>query len=326
MKILKYAIVLFIGFVLFCVTSLVVSCTQQPQRLVPTEIEIESFTQPQTTPKTEPETTIAPTTIGETEPLTEVPSTELPTSIFETITFEDYEIYYTSTRVNIRTQPSLVGEVVTTLDLNSEVKIVDYIDGGWSSILYNEKLYWIFSKYLSKEPIIAPEHGVVADSGEFHYYGIWSGEWWHFTPEQIDAQWRGLKPSKPALELGTTRAWQKYLYESLCAKGLGWWYKYACAQAMQESGFNPLNNSSTDHGLFSFRERYWNYAYGDIYDYHANINAYIDRIYPYLSNVSPDDTAGIDLALSQHYNPGYGIIMEYVNAVRGHLNELWICD
>lgn len=268
---------------------------------------------------------ISESTIGETESLTEIPSTELPTSIFETITFEDYEIYYTSTRVNIRTKPSLAGEVVTTLDLNSEVKIVDYVDGGWSSILYNEKLYWIFSKYLSKDPIVAPEYNVEIND-EFHYYGVWSGEYWHFTPEQIDSQWAGYKKSKPALELGTTRAWQKYLYEELCKRSLGWWYKYACAQAMQESGFNPLNHVSTDHGLFSFRERYWDSNYGDIYDYHANIQAYIDRIYPYLVGVNPELSAEIDLALSQHYNPGYGIIPEYVNAVRGRLNELWICD
>lgn len=326
MKILKYAIVLFISFVLFCLTSIVVSCAQQPQRSMPTETEtgIESFTQPQTEAETEPETTVAPTTITPTEPTKPIePLTEAPTTIAEIQTVT----YYAAARVNVRTLPNLTGEVLATLNLNEPVLIVEYVEDGWSTIIFNNKECFIYSKYLSANPVIAPaEHGVVADSGEFHYYGIWSGEWWHFTPEQIDTQWRGLKPSKPALELGTTRAWQKYLYESLCAKGLGWWYKYACAQAMQESGFNPLNNSSTDHGLFSFRERYWNYAYGDIYDYHANINAYIDRIYPYLANVSSDDAAGIDLALSQHYNPGYGIIMEYVNAVRGRLNELWICD
>lgn len=156
------------------------------------------------------------------------------------------------------------------------------------------------------------------------YYGIYSGAYWHFTPEQIDAQWSGLKPSKPALPTGTTRAWQKYLYEKLAEIGAEHFYKIAVAQAMQESGFNPLNqqgnDSVPDKGLFSFRIYYWNTAYGDIYDYRANINAYIARVSPYLTDRSEQ---GIYRAISQHYQPDGTIHMDYVQHVLGRLGELW---
>ena len=156
------------------------------------------------------------------------------------------------------------------------------------------------------------------------YYGIWSGAYWHFTPEQIDAQWSGLKPSKPRLPEGTTRAWQRYLYERLSSIGAEHFYKIAVAQAMQESGFNPLNQQGNDavpdKGLFSFRIWYWSSAYGDIYDYRANINAYIARISPYLTDRSEQ---GIYRAISQHYQPDGTIHMDYVQHVLGRLNELW---
>ena len=155
-------------------------------------------------------------------------------------------------------------------------------------------------------------------------YGIWTGAYWNFTPEQIDAQWRGLKSYKPQLPEGTTRAWQKYLYDRLAGIGAEWFYKYAVAQAMQESGFNPLNqygnDAIPDKGLYSFRIWYWNAAYGDVYDYHANINAYVDRIAPYLTDSSE---AGIYRAISQHYQPNGATNMTYVNMVLGRLNELW---
>ena len=156
------------------------------------------------------------------------------------------------------------------------------------------------------------------------FYGIWTGAYWHFTPEQIDAQWRGLKTSKPNLPQGTTRAWQSYLYDRLAGIGAEWFYKYAVAQAMQESGFNPLNQQGNDavpdKGLFSFRIYYWNSAYGDVFDYHANINAYVDRIAPYLTDSSEQ---GIYRAISQHYQPNGQTNMTYVNQVIGRLNELW---
>lgn len=162
----------------------------------------------------------------------------------------------------------------------------------------------------------------VVARGPFTYYGIYSGAYWHFTPEEIDAQWSGLKPSKPRLPEGTTRSWQRYLYERLSSIGAEWFYKYAVAQAMQESGFNPLNQQGNDavpdKGLYSFRIYYW--RGGDIFDYHANIDAYIARISPYLTDASEQ---GIYRAISQHYQPDGTIHMDYVQHVLGRLGELW---
>lgn len=171
---------------------------------------------------------------------------------------------------------------------------------------------------------VAADSESVRQSNGFRSYGIWSGAYWHFTPEEIDNRWAGLKPSKPKLPEGTTRAWQRYLYDKLVSIGAEHFYKIAVAQAMQESGFNPLNqmgnDSVPDKGLFSFRVWYWNSAYGDIYDYRANIDAYVARISPYLSDRSEQ---GIYRALSQHYQPDGAIHMDYVQYVLGRLNELW---
>lgn len=273
---------------------------------------------------------------------TEINETENESSFIETIeensfSTEETKIdeesisqMYTTANVNIRTEPNTMSEIVTTLHSSKLIDIYDFsIDKEWNKILYDGNLYYINSEYISEnKPVEAtnliPVKMNLEFGDDFHYYGIWSGDYWHFTPEQIDNQWAGYKKSKPLLEIGTTKAWQEYLYETLKNKNLSWWYKYACAQAMQESGFNPLNNASIDHGLFSFREKFWDKNYGDILDYHANINAYVDRIYPHLINVKNDDD--IYYALSQHYNPDGKLHMGYVNSVLNRLNELWICD
>ena len=242
----------------------------------------------------------------------------------ETVAPITYTTMYTTVALNIRKWPEVCEESwIQILPVNTEVVVLDYAEGHmWEVILYEDIRAFAVSEYLSPTPveIIAPE----TPESSFTYYGIWSGDYWHFTPEEVDAQWKGLKRSKPILPEGTTRAWQRYLYEKLTERGLGWFYKYAVAQAMQESGFNPLNqqgnDAQPDKGLFSFRIYYWNPAYGDIYDYHANINAYVDRISRYLTDQSEET---IYMALSQHYNPTGQIHMNYVNYVLGRLNELW---
>lgn len=189
----------------------------------------------------------------------------------------------------------------------------------------------VANEVFDAEPTASVSSGVVVetlaqnDAAEtVRFYGIWSGAYWHFTPEQIDARWSGYKSSKPMLPAGTTRAWQSYLYDRLSEIGAEWFYKYAVAQAMQESGFNPLNQQGNDavpdKGLYSFRIYYWNTAYGDVYDYRANINAYIARISPYLTDASEQ---GIYRAISQHYQPDGTIHMDYVQHVLGRLGELW---
>ena len=266
---------------------------------------------------------------------------------------EEY-VMYTTSRLNVRTSPSMSGEVLTTLNIGDEVMV--HTKGSttnWYLITKGDLIGFANSHYLSTEKSVVSSNVDKIDTSylaqdiatwsyterstsaqknviatEFKYYGIYSGSGWHFTPEQIDDAWRYVvggevkhRSNKPHMDEGTTRAWQEYLYAKLDENGLSWFYKIACAQAMQESGFNPLNMASIDHGLFSFRRTFWNNAYGDIYDYHCNINAYVDRIKKYL--IGATSLQDVYLAISQHFNPNGQIHMGYVNSVLSHLEELW---
>ena len=223
----------------------------------------------------------------------------------------------------IATEDTTVEETLTEEETEPETAEIEAEDEQTASEEVEEETLCGSDEEPLETCEICIQTNIVKDIS-FRYYGIWSGAYWHFTPEQIDAQWSGLKPSKPALPAGTTRAWQAYLYERLSSIGAEWFYPYAVAQAMQESGFNPLNQQGNDavpdKGLFSFRIYYWNTAFGDIFDYHANIDAYISRISPYLNDRSEQ---GIYRAISQHYQPDGTIHMDYVQHVLGRFNELW---
>jgi len=325
-------VILIVGILCAIVASFAKNSSRQPESEAteetteePTTVEVPTDYNPALDPRYQ--TTEEPTTVTE-EPTTEEPFDEAKLSTM-----------FTTTNVNVRTEPNTDCEVIITLYKGKEISVYDYAGEDWSRIWYDGHLYWICSEYISTEmpvietqptgqptttqPTTTPSRTVDFGS-DFHYYGIWTGKYWHFTPEQIDNQWGGYKTGKPKLATGTTRAWQAYLYQKLSERGLSWWYKYACAQAMQESGFNPLADNGIDYGLFSFRLRYWDSSYGNVYDYKANINAYVDRIAKYLVDVKND--MDIYMALSQHYLPDGNLHWEYVNAVLGRLNELWICD
>lgn len=295
----------------------------------------------ETETETEAPTTIAPTTVTPTEPSTE-PSLEPVTGVIE-VDPSAAKTMYTITNVNVRMGPSLDDMIITTLYTGKDIQVCEIGNDEWAVVILDEQYYYINKNFISDTPpateppattaptaaptqpsTTPPPSTPVNKTDAFHYYGIYTSQYWHFTPEQIDAQWAGYKSYKPALPNGTTRAWQAYLYQKLSERGFGWWYTYACAQAMQESGFNPLADNGVDYGLFSFRLRYWDSSYGSVYDYKANINAYVDRISKYLIGVTTDKD--IYMALSQHYLPDGQLHMNYVNAVLARLNELWICD
>jgi len=304
------------------------------------DIEIEETTEIPT--GSEYETTEEPTTVwsdGTTE--ADIP-VEPVTGIIE-IDPSAAKTMYTITNVNVRMGPSLDDMIVTTLYTGKDIQVCEIGNDEWAIVILDEQYYYINKNFISDTPPATEPPATMAPTATptqpsatptpstpvnktdaFHYYGIYTSQYWHFTPEQIDAQWAGYKSYKPALPNGTTRAWQAYLYQKLSERGYGWWYTYACAQAMQESGFNPLADNGVDYGLFSFRLRFWDNSYGSVYDYKANINAYVDRISKHLIGVTTD--RDIYMALSQHYLPDGQLHMNYVNAVLARLNELWICD
>ena len=265
-----------------------------------------------------------------TEEVTEIESTEEEPSETESESEEEteetiesgyvgtfaYEMF-TVTNLNIRKGPGTEFEILTTVPVNTILCVMGSFDDGWSQISYDDGLYYVCSEYLSYDRV------TIVESYDLKYYGIWTGAYWHFTPEEIDNQWNGMKKDKPVLPQGTTRLWQKYLYEKLAEKHCEWFYKYALAQAFQESGWNPSATSADglDMGLFQFRRMYWDESYGNIYDYKANINAYVDRIWKYLVSVESDND--LYIAIDQHKDPTGNLDINYVNSVLNRLNELW---
>ena len=79
---------------------------------------------------------------------------------------------------------------------------------------------------------------------------------------------------------------QAYLYNRLCAAGIGWFYEYALLIAYQESNFDPLaeNKNGRDKGLFQYRVEYypgldWRnpYAEADVFIQQMANRAYAGR-------------------------------------------------
>lgn len=243
---------------------------------------------------------------------------------------------YTTTSLNVRTTPEIANDnLVTTVPVNTELVVLDYDEKHtWDLIEYDGARYFVATAFLSTEKtVVAGVDKMLVLDSNFHYYGIWSEAYYHFTPDQWDA--------KKGLPIGTTRAWQEYLYSRLKDNGVEWWYEIALAQALQESGWNPFNNqdhhivswlgsgenkrATFDMGLFSFKDIFWNSAYGEVCDYVANINAYLDRVLKYVKGTNPNDGYAIGLAISQHYTGNYGTYhTRYVEQeVLPRLNLLW---
>lgn len=57
---------------------------------------------------------------------------------------------YTNTRVNMRNDSSINGDIIKTFNINTELQKVGEKD-GWSKIKYDENIYFIKSDYLSLE-------------------------------------------------------------------------------------------------------------------------------------------------------------------------------
>ncbi len=100
---------------------------------------------------------------------------------------------------------------------------------------------------------------------------------------------------------------------ALESAGIGWWFPYACAQMLQESGGNPwaVNPNGLDYGLFQFRILFWDEP-ESIYDVGAQIRKYV-------SQVSARISAGLSVEeiISRHYTSDYvtEINWEYVRHV-----------
>ena len=65
-------------------------------------------------------------------------------------------VRYTTTGLNVRTQPSTGADLITVLRAGTKVSITSGDKSGWTSILLNSKGRWVHSQYLStKKPTLA---------------------------------------------------------------------------------------------------------------------------------------------------------------------------
>lgn len=81
---------------------------------------------------------------------------------------ENYEtmIAYTTTKVNVRVEPSMDAEIYEVLEARTEVeKVVDADADGWSKVLLDKEVYYISSEFLREK--VEGENGyvVVIDAG-----------------------------------------------------------------------------------------------------------------------------------------------------------------
>lgn len=119
---------------------------------------------------------------------------------------------------------------------------------------------------------------------------------------------------------------QRTLWEHLNAAGIGYWYEGALAQMMQESGGDPMIVNPTngiDMGLYQYREPFWDYSRGDIFDPEAQIRLYVEET---AARINAGLT--VDEVISRHFTSDYvtEIDWEYVRAVRQWINRLEVIE
>lgn len=115
---------------------------------------------------------------------------------------------------------------------------------------------------------------------------------------------------------------QQKLYDALERYGIDYWYEAALAQMYQESGGNPtIVNSSNriDTGLFQYREPFWDYSRGDIFDPEAQIELYVEET---AARINAGLT--VDEVISRHFTSDYvtEVDWEYVQQVKQWLPTL----
>src|SRR5918995_2183417 len=73
---------------------------------------------------------------------------------------------YTTTGVNVRSQPSVDGKVITVLTAGSKVSITTGSAPGWAAIMYDNQRRWVRSEYLStKKPSTSSSSSATTFSG-----------------------------------------------------------------------------------------------------------------------------------------------------------------
>lgn len=109
---------------------------------------------------------------------------------------------------------------------------------------------------------------------------------------------------------------QQKLHDALEKHGIGYWYEGALCQMYQESRGNPTIVNSTngvDMGLFQYREPFWDYSRGDIFDPEAQIELYVEE-----TETRINAGLTVDEVISRHFTSDYvtEVDWEYVEQVK----------
>lgn len=119
---------------------------------------------------------------------------------------------------------------------------------------------------------------------------------------------------------------QRKLYDALERHNISYWYEGALCQMYQESGGNPTIVNSTngvDMGLFQYREPFWDYSRGDIFDPEAQIELYAEET---AARINAGLT--VDEVISRHNTSDYvtEINLEYVGQVKQWLSKMEVIE
>ena len=119
---------------------------------------------------------------------------------------------------------------------------------------------------------------------------------------------------------------QRKLYRALEAEWIGYWYTGALCQMWQESQGQQYRINETnleDMGLFQYKNKYWDWSEGDIFD--ADV-----QIRKYAREMAARFNAGltIDEAISRHNTSDFvtEVNWQYVQEVKRHLPTMEVIE
>jgi hypothetical protein len=119
---------------------------------------------------------------------------------------------------------------------------------------------------------------------------------------------------------------QVRLYQYLQEAGIPYWYEGALCQMFQESHGQQYAVNQTNHedmGLFQYKNRFWNWADGDIFDVDAQMSRYA-------SDMAARFNSGltVDEAISRHNTSDSvaAVNWEYVGQVKQWLGKMEVIE
>lgn len=144
-KALRISIVVVICLIVILAVALLISqCSSKD----PEDTTTTTTTEPTTTTTTVPsETTPSETTPSETTPSDDPVVDPEPDNFTET----NDKVYVISDKLNIRASASADAEILASVDMDTQLSRLGYLDNGWSKIEYNDGEAYVSTTYITTE-------------------------------------------------------------------------------------------------------------------------------------------------------------------------------